>query len=105
MSKAADLRKRLEAVTARMNGTFAARLAKLTPHERAIYDDWKARTAAYHNRSDAPGSSYARLLSGDYPPALPRTIRTALFGPTPVITSDMTEADAAETYRRFALDD
>ena len=103
--KAADLRKRLEAVVARMNGTFSARLAKLTPNERAIYDDWKARTTAYHLQSDTPGSSYARLLSGDYPPALPRTIRTALFGPMPVITKDMTEADAAEAYCRFALDD
>jgi hypothetical protein len=103
MSKAADLRRRLDAITAAMSGTLDARQAELTPAERSIYDRWKAGVADYHRQSDTPASSYQRLLSGDHPPALAESVSTALFGRRPIVTADMTDADAAEAFRHFAL--
>lgn len=102
--KAADLRKRLDAISAAMNGTFAARFTKLTDGDKAIYRAWKERCRAYHDQH-RDGEAYARLLAGDQPPPLNRTLHAKLFDPVPVIIDAMTIEDMAETYRRVALGD
>lgn len=102
--KAADLRKRLEAISAAITGTFTARFAKLTDAEKAMYRTWKGRCRTYFDQH-VGGEAYERQLEGERPPTLPRTLLGKLFDPIPVITEAMSVDDVAEIYRRMALGD
>ena len=102
--KAADLRKRLDAISTAMAGTFAARFRTLTEAEKEAYHAWNQRCCRHYERYQG-GEAYELALSGEPLPALPRTIREKLFVSTPVITADMTMDQAAEIYRRFARGD
>lgn len=98
-------KRRLGALTAALNpkGSFRARFADLTDEQRATYQRWRDRTDAWH--AAKPDNAFERMLSGDEPPKLRRDISDALFGPTPVITDDMTADQVAEAYNRFARGD
>lgn len=101
MSKAADLRKRIDAIGIAMQGTFAARFAKLKDEQKASYSQWRTVTAAYHEDSSDPAATYARAIAGEFPQELRLDIRDALFGAVPTIPADATDAEAAEIYSRF----
>ena len=100
-----DLRKRVAALNEAINpaGSLTAKLAKLTDEQRDEYHRWRQRCATYHNRSDTPGSSYARLLDGDYPPPLRRDVRQALFGPDIRVSANGTIAETQALYNSVAF--
>lgn len=104
MTRIADLRRRLDAITVTFSGTLAAKLIKLTDDQRRAYDQWRDRMAAF-NASYPDGDAYARMINGDEAPRLRRDVHTALFGATIGIPADATEAQAGEIYRRVALGD
>jgi hypothetical protein len=105
MKSANLLRKRIAAIADAMKGTFTARFSALTDEEKAAYREWRTANERWYLRHERnPGDAYAAMLDGVVPPALPRSIRTKLFGPTPVITENMSADQAAEVYRRFAIE-
>ncbi len=104
MSRIADLRRRVDAITVTFSGTLAAKLIKLTDDQRRAYDQWRDRMAVFY-ASYPDGEAYARMIDGDGPSPLPRDVRLALFGATVGIPADATEAQAGEIYRRVALGD
>lgn len=84
--------------------SLAARLANLTPEQHSAYQTWRDQRDQWH-RNHPDANAYERVLGGDAGPQLRKNVSDALFGATPVITVEMTEADAVEAYRRFAFGD
>lgn len=104
MTRIADLRRRVDAITTAFNGTFAAKLIKLTDDQRLAYDQWRDRMTTFC-ASYPDGEAYARIINGDAPSPLRRDVQMTLFGATIGIPADATDAQASEIYRRAALGD
>ena len=104
MNKSGHLRRRVDGITAAFNGTFAAKLFKLTADQRREYVAWRDRMAAFC-ASHPDGEAYARIIDGDGPPPLRSDVQMALSGATIGIPADATDAQASEIYRRAALGD
>lgn len=89
MSKAAALRKRLDAIQIALQGTLTAKIRSLTDDERRAYRAWQQRCQRHYERyPDA--QAYERELNGEPPPPLPYAISEKLFGAPSVITTEMT---------------
>lgn len=101
MTKTSDLRRRLDLLMETFDGTFAVKLAKLTPNERREYEQWHAECASLAKQH--PGEQlYARMLDGEPTPELRPTLRSKLFKDPPRIPAGSTMEEAAEIYRQFA---
>lgn len=99
MTRIADLRRRVDAITVAFRGTIAAKLIKLTDDQRLAYDQWRCRMATFC-ASYPNGEAYERVINGDEPPPLRHDVQLALFGATIGIPADATDAQAAEAYSR-----
>lgn len=97
-----DLRRRVAALNEAINpaGSLTAKLAKLTKEQQDEYRRWQDRSDRFY-AANPGGSAYARIINGEQSPPLRRDVRHALFGPTPVITADMTDRDAADAYAKL----
>lgn len=101
----ADLRRRVAALAEAIkpaSNSLEARLERLSPAERNAYSEHRDRIAAWIKRNPDQ-NLYEATLAGEAP-TMPRTLSEKLTGPTPIITPDMREDQAAETYRRYALE-
>jgi hypothetical protein len=97
--KAADIRKRIDAITTALQGTLAARLRGLTVDDQNRYRAWRAdRDRWFARHEHQPGGAYAAILEGTVAPQLPGAIQDKLFKPMLTITSAMTTEQAAEVY-------
>jgi hypothetical protein len=101
MSKAAALRRRIDAIEKATESSFAAPFRTLTESDRAQYRQWREISEEWHDKY-APDDAYAAVLDGHGPLPLPRSLHDKLFGAAPVISQDMTESDAANAYLLFA---
>lgn len=75
MSKS-EIARRLAALedVVRPSEGVAARLDKLSPSDRAIFDQWRRDMDRYMASFAEPGGAYAAYLAGDSGPTLPRHI-------------------------------
>lgn len=98
----ASLRNRITALANAIKpapNSLEARIERLSPAERAAYHHHQDRFAAWI-KSDPDRNFYQAILAGEAP-TMPKTLSEKLSGPTPVITVDMSEAEAADLYHRF----
>jgi hypothetical protein len=96
---------RLSAVSERVE-PLSIKLAKLTSDQRAAYDLWHSRREERWGglTSEQRIELFGRCLNDDDDggPELRDDVALILFGaPPPVITEDMTVAQAAETYTQY----
>lgn len=99
-----NLRKRVAALNDAINParSLTAKLAKLTKEQQGEYHRWRDRYDRYYAAVAArSANAYEQMLEGDIGPPLHKIVADALFGPTPLITVDMTDVEIQEIYHKL----
>lgn len=98
-----ELRNRIETAeaTIRPANSLAARLKKLSPEQRATYDQWQIVRAKWASQFCEPDGMFRAILDGNEGPQLPLHIRNVLFDKPPKILATDDEATINEKWQKF----